>query len=176
MFVTSLGCFLGNKQTDRPDVKVQIKGMKKGPALMLYDSGAQLCLLSKKAFRNISVHQRPRKLDLNLTCSGVSGSKLKLIGCYLLEVEVLGKKIMHPFFVSNHLPGKYEGVIGIDFAKKHGLSYDAITNQPYFERPERLLSAATLTKSVYLPPRCFTKVKLSMPFKDLQTMMVNIPG
>ena len=75
---------------------------------------------------------------------------------------------MHPFFVSNHLPGKYESVIGIDFTKKHGLSY--------FEKTERLLSAATLTKSVYLPPRCFTKVKLSMPFKDLQTMMVNIPG
>ena len=143
---------------------------------MLYDSGAQLCLLSKKAFRNISVHQRPRKLDLKLTCSGVSGSKLKLLGCYLLELHVLGKKIIHPFFVSDHLPGKYEGVIGIDLIKKHGLSYDAISNQPYFEKPEKLLSVATLSKNVYLPARCSTKVKLDMPFDHLQTMMVDIPG
>ena len=145
----TLGCFSGNRQQlDRPDVKVQIKGAKKGPSLMLYDSGAQLCLLSKKAFRDICVHQRPKKLNVKLTCSGVSGSRLKLLGCYLLELNVLGKKITHPFFVSNRLPGKYEGVIGIDFAKKFGLSYDAITNQPYFEKSEKMLSAATLTKSI----------------------------
>jgi hypothetical protein len=96
VFVTSLGCFLGNKQTDRPNVKVQIKG-KKDQDLCLFDSGAQLCLLSKKAFRNIDVQQRPKKLNLNLTCSGVSGSKLKLVGCYLVELIIHGKKIFHPF-------------------------------------------------------------------------------
>ena len=83
---------------------------------------------------------------------------------------------MHPFFIADTLPGKYSAILGIDFAKKHGLSYCSITNSTYFEKPEKLLSAAVLSKDAYLPARSSTKVKLKMPFDDLQTMMVSIRG
>ena len=159
MFFATISCFLTNGQSAlRPKVQVQIRA-RKGQSHFLYDTGSQFCLLGKNEFRKISVNQRPRKLNVRLTCSGVSGKALKLLGCYLLETEVLGRKILHPYFVCENLPGSYSGVIGIDLIKKHGLSFDATTNQPYFEKTEKTLSAAVLTKSVYLP-----LVKLMDPF------------
>ena len=66
---------------DRPMVKVKLLGSKKEEDF-LYDSGAQVSLMSKKIFRKIKVDLRPDKIDFKLSCSGVSGSKLKILGCY----------------------------------------------------------------------------------------------
>ena len=55
----TLSCLLGGKDaTDRPMVSVKIKGSKKEEKF-LYDSGAQVSLISKKSFRKISVQKRP---------------------------------------------------------------------------------------------------------------------
>ena len=111
-----------------------------------------------------------------MTCSGVSGSKLKLIGCYLIELNIHGKSLFHLFFIADSLPGLYSAILGKDFAKKHGLSYCSISNSTYFEKPEKLLSSAILSKDVHLPARSSTKVRLKMTFNELQTMMVSIRG
>ena len=100
--------------------------------------------IKKKTFCDIEIQQRPRKLKLNLTCSGVSGSKLKLIGCYLIELIIHGKKIFNSFFIADSLPGKYSAILGIDFAKKHGLSYCSITNSTYFEKAEKITICCNL--------------------------------
>ena len=140
----TMTCLFGSDDAvARPMVEVGIQGSS-SKERFLYDSGAQVSLLSKKTFRKISKDQRPKKLDLNLSCSGVSGSKLKLVGCYLIKLRMLGREVAHPFFVTN-VPG-HAGVIGIDLIKKTGLSLDAITNQPYFTK--KAVSVATLTKDV----------------------------
>ena len=159
VFAMTMTClFGGNDAVERPMVDVRIQGSS-SQERFLYDSGAQVSLLSKKTFRKIRKDQRPRKLDLNLSCSGVSGSKLKLVGCYLIKLKMLGKEVVHPFFLTN-VPG-HAGVIGIDLIKKSGLSLDAITNQPYF--PKAAVAMATLTKNVYLPPRSKTIVNTKTP-------------
>ena len=178
LFVSTLSCFLGNgNDTDRPNVQVQIIGSK-DYANCLFDSGAQLCLISKKAFRGIHISKR-RKLRSNLTCSGLTGSKLRILGCYLIEFKIHGKNVFHPFYVTDTSAmtnRKYDAILGVDFARKHGLSYNSITNSTYLEAPEKVLSAAVLRKDTYIPARCSTKVKLKLPHKDLQTLVVDVPG
>ena len=95
--------FGGNDAIARPMVEVRLQGSPTNEKF-LYDSGAQISLMSKKTFRKIKKSQRPKKLDLNLSCSGVSGSKLKLVGCYLIKIRLLGQEVTHPFFITN-VPG-----------------------------------------------------------------------
>ena len=101
----TLSCLLGGENAmDRPMVKVKLFGSKKEENF-LYDSGAQVSLMSKKIFRKIKVDIRPKKINFNLTCSGVSKCKLKVIGCYFFKFKVLGKDIRHPIFVVDKIPG-----------------------------------------------------------------------
>ena len=89
----TLSCLLGGENaTDRPMVKVQMN-CSKNQEEFLYDSGAQVSLVGRKAFRKIPVHKRPKKINFKLTCSGVSGSKLKVLGCYMTKVKILDKEI-----------------------------------------------------------------------------------
>ena len=174
----TLSCLLGGENaTDRPMAKVQLIGSKKEETF-LYDSGAQVSLVGRKAFRKIPVNKRPEKINFRLTCSGVSGSKIKVLGCYMLNVKILGKTIEHPFFIVDKIPGQ-SGVIGIDIIKKFGLSLDVITNQPYFVNkfPE-----AQVTKNVHLPARSRQKVKVKIPKTCLkkegtnwQVLSINVP-
>ena len=86
----TLSCLLGGeKAMDRPMVKVKLFGSK-NEENFLYDSGAQVSLMSKRIFRKIKVNLRPEKINFNLTCSGVSGNKLKVMGCYFFNFK--GKK------------------------------------------------------------------------------------
>ena len=174
----TLSCLLGGENaTDRPMVKVQMNSSKNQEEF-LYDSGAQVSLVGRKAFRKIPVHKRPKKINFKLTCSGVSGSKLKVLGCYMTKVKILDKEIEHPFFIVDKIPGQ-SGVIGIDIIKKYGLSLDVINNEPYFVKntPE-----AILTKDFHLPARCRQKVKVKIP-KDclskngpnFQLLSINVP-
>ena len=79
-------------------VNVRIHGSSSQESFLYY-SGEQISLLSKKTFIKIRKDQRSRKIDLHLSCSGVSGSKLKLVGCYLIKLKMLGKDVVHPFFL-----------------------------------------------------------------------------
>ena len=153
----TLSSLLGSEDAvNRPMVAVNISG-NKNTVKFLYDSGAQISLMSKKVFRNINLKDRPRKIPFNLGCSGVSGNKLKLMGCYEFKFNILGKQVTHPFFVAD-IPGQ-KGVIGIDIIKKHKLGLDVFTNEPIFQ----LATVATLNKDVYLPPRSRTLCNLKIP-------------
>ena len=155
----TLGCLLGDdKATDRPMAKVTLQHSKVKDKF-LYDSGAQVCLISKNSFRQIPIHKRPKKIDFNLVCSGVSGNNLRIKGCYLLNINIFGKDIQHPFFVVDHIPGQ-TGVLGIDIIKKHGLALDVITNTPYFVNTK---NEATVTKDTFLPARSRQMCKIKVP-------------
>ena len=176
VFMTLSSLLGGDKAIQRPKVKVKLKGSNCNETF-LYDSGAQVSLLSKKSFRKISIKFRPKKLNFKLSCSGVSGSKLKILGCYVFKVEILGKEISHPFFVCD-LPRNSKGVIGIDLIKKFKLGLDVISNSPYFiETPE-----ATLNRDTFIPARSRAPVNIKIPQNvrnektDLQMLQVNIPS
>ena len=156
--LTLSGLLGGQNATDRPMVKVQIESKKKENQF-LYDSGAQVCLITKKCFSRIKKLKAHPEIDFKLVCSGVSGSKLKVMGCYMLNFQILGRSIEHPFFVVDKIPGQ-SGVIGIDLIKKHGLSLDPLTNTPFFVNT---IPEATVTKDVFLPARSRQACKIRIP-------------
>ena len=161
----TLSSLLGGKGAiDRPMVKIKLKGSNCTENL-LYDSGAQVSLISKKSFRKIEKSKRPEKIDFKLSCSGISGNNVKVLGCYLFRIKILGREVTHPLFVVDKIHGQ-AGVIGIDFIKRHKLGLDVITNQPYFKtivEPE-----ATLTKDTFIPARSRQKCKIRVPKNVLQ--------
>jgi len=175
----TLSCLLGGENaTDRPMVQVKMSSSSNSEKF-LYDSGAQVSLVGRKAFRKIPVNKRPEKINFRLTCSGVSGSKLKVLGCYMMKVKILDKEIEHPFFIVDKIPGQ-SGVIGIDVIKKFGLSLDVITNEPYFVNK---IPEAIITKDVHLPARSRQKVKVKIPKNCLskngtnwQVLSINVPA
>ena len=174
----TLGCLLGsNSATNRPMVKLKLKGSSATDSF-LYDSGAQISLLSRKSFRKIAVHKRPKKINFDLTCSGVSGNQLNVLGCYMVKFTLLGKEIEHPLFVVDSIPGQ-AGVLGIDIIKRFGLGLDVITNKPYLIDQK---IEATVTKEVFLPARCKHKCKVQLPShciknakNNLKILQINIP-
>ena len=174
----SLSCLLGSKDAiDRPMVKLKLKGSSTTDNF-LYDSGAQISLLSRKSFRKIAVHKRPKKILFDLTCSGVSGSKLNVLGCYMVKFTLLGKEIEHPLFVVDSIPGK-AGVLGIDIIKRFKLQLDVITNKPYYIDQK---INATVTKETFLPARCRHKCKVQLPThcinktkNNLKILQINVP-
>ena len=164
----TLSSLLGSEDAvNRPMVDVQMTGSK-DKVKFLYDSGAQVSLMSKKVFRSISIKHRPSKIKFDLGCSGVSGNKLNIMGCYLFKLNILDKQITHPFFVAD-IPGQ-KGVIGIDIIKKHRLGLDAFTNEPIFQSP----TVATLTKEAYLPPRSRQMVNVKIPSCNIKKNNSNL--
>ena len=66
----TLSCLLGGeKAIDRPMVKLKLHGAKKEENF-LYDSGAQVSLMTDKTFRKIKVGYGPKKLNLSLIVVG----------------------------------------------------------------------------------------------------------
>ena len=92
----------------------------------------------------------------------------------MLNFQILGKTIEHPFFLVDKIPGQ-SGVVGIDLIKKHGLSLDPITNTPFFVNT---IPKATLTKDVFLPTRSRQACKIKIPKrcvnKNLQVLQINV--
>ena len=176
--MTLSGLLGSDEAIDRPFVKVKLKGCRDSENF-LYDSGAQVSLLSKNSFRKIPIKLRPKKITIDLTCSGVSGSKLRVMGCYFFKFKLLGRDVEHPFFVVDKIPGQ-KGVVGIDLIKKCQLSLDPVCNQPYFLKRNN----ATLTKDTFLPARSRTPCKIKIPphcmkedkaEKSLQILQVCVP-
>ena len=176
----TLSCLLGgDKATDRPMVKLKLYGAKKEENF-LYDSGAQVSLMSNKVFRKIKVSLRPEKIKFKLNCSGVSGSKLKVLGCYFFNFTILGEKVKHPIFVVDKIPGQ-SGVLGIDIIKRMGLGLDVITNEPYMV--DKFRDQASLTKDILIPARSRQVCKVKIPGKfmdensdNLQILSISVPS
>ena len=176
----TLSCLLGGeKAIDRPMVKLKLHGAK-NEEKFLYDSGAQVSLMTNKIFRKIKVSLRPEKIKFKLNCSGVSGSKLKVLGCYFFNFTILGEKVRHPIFVVDKIPGQ-SGVLGIDIIKRMGLGLDVITNEPYLVN--KFVDQASITKDIIIPARSRQVCKVKIPPKfmkenddNLQILSISVPS
>ena len=100
-----------------------------------------------------------------MNATGADGGRLQLTGCYLMTVTVLGKKVTHPFFVCNL--NKISAILGVDFLRRTGLSYDAVANKAYFPKSPKV---ARLAKEVYLPARSATLCPINSEDDSLQIL------
>jgi hypothetical protein len=112
------------KKPVRPCVSLQMNGHK---LCALYDTGADICCMSSKAFRRVfPVGQRPEKLNRTSNVSAASSNKLEGEGIYTISMEINKIKYKYPV----HIFGKLneDMILGINFFQEHGLEYDP-TNQ-----------------------------------------------
>ena len=104
----------------------------------LYDSGASVSLLNLKSFRAAQkagkVHGKVK--DVHLSLRTASGSTMRVIGVYLVEVNMVGQTIVAPFVVTPDV--KEQAIIGMNIIRAYGLSYDAVKGEPYFKTKESI--------------------------------------
>ncbi|KAG1659157.1 Retrovirus-related Pol polyprotein [Nymphon striatum] len=65
-------------------------------------------------------------LRSNVTLMGVTGKVLDTVGCFKLPIQINDQCFTFPMYVTNEsFTSRYDGIIGIDFCKRFGVTYDA---------------------------------------------------
>ena len=112
--------------TNRPTIDCQFYGSAT-PATALYDTGAQVSIISEATFRKIPVDLRPpQRPGPKATLTSVAGDPLPVRGMYRLRFNLRGRSLEHDFYVVSNL--RTEALFGVDLIKRHNLSYHAKSN------------------------------------------------
>ena len=148
------------KISQRPYVDAEVQGHK---TRFLYDSGAEVTVISEKEFRKIPIEKRPERIHRQVKLSGVAQNKpLEIKGVYKMHLSVLGRKRELPVFVIKNLT--QDCILGIDAIKSFGLCFNATKNEVYFEKSD----------TFELSPLCINKAILLKPF-EVCSISFNIP-
>jgi len=116
----------------RPYVAVNINGHR---ITALYDTGADVCCMSSKAFRKLyEAGNRPVKINKPSSVSAASGNKLNGEGIYAMLFTIDKRKFVFEVHVFTNL--KEEMILGINFCQTHGLGYDPSTEGIYWTDSE----------------------------------------
>ena len=124
-------CEIYDKSDDeRPYLSFTVSGVHINA---LYDSGAQMCVLSTDTFDKLR-----QSIDTSqVRCVGPSengnaatGDVMKMLGKYEFECEVGNRKVNQEFYVAENFCG--EAIVGIDMIHALNLMYDPQTRAIYF--------------------------------------------
>jgi hypothetical protein len=97
----------------------------------IYDTGADICCMSSKAFRRVfQVGQRPEKLNRTSNVSAASGNKLEGEGIYTISMEINKRKFQYQVHIFGNL--NEDMILGINFFQEHGLGYDPTSQEFYW--------------------------------------------
>jgi hypothetical protein len=88
--------------------------------------------LSEKIFRTIPFHWNLESAPIppGFRLSSASGGELKLVGCYMFTLKLLGRTIKRPLYVIESLTA-CQAILGIDFMREHQLVVDS--GSPFFK-------------------------------------------
>jgi hypothetical protein len=142
---------------NRPYINAQIGN---SITAALYDSGADISCISEKHFRKIPVDLRPDKILQKIDpCFSAGGGQLSVKGVVDLPVEILGKRMTHPFRI---IHGLNENVIlGADFINKHLLVYDPKFKQVQWRKNNVWsISSVKMTHETVIPEYSSRLVKV----------------
>jgi len=153
MYVAFVSNFPSQRPRDpRPTTGVRVPGgaIVEG----LYDTGSVSTLMSEEAFRRIPVDMRPQKKPVwNPDLLGAGQNPLDVRGVFDMDIEILGRKFpQQEVVVIRNLSS--DVFIGHDFIEEHGLSYDAIGKELYFDQRRSWAESALITsKELVVPAR-----------------------
>ena len=116
-------------QSKRPFIQVCANGMVSN---WLFDTGAEVCCMSINEFRKIKIEKRPTKMQMYKDLRCASSNKLTVKGTYLMNLNILGRKIQQIVYVCENLG--QNAILGIDAIEKLGLIYSAKQKQFRFEK------------------------------------------
>ena len=129
------------------------------------DTGAAVSCLSRRSFVSIPNYQalEPVPVQPGFRLSAASGHTFSLIGCFRIEVQVLGRSFERPFYVIDG-PSKCEGIFGIDFIRETQLciSGDHLFYQklPFMDNIK--CSVLTATEALTVPPLSVIRVPVKV--------------
>ena len=118
--IMTLGMIQDRKTSKRPFIQVRANG---SDSPWLFDTGAEVCCMNVNEFRRIHVDNRPQKIQVFQDLRCASKNKLNVKGTYLMNLEILGRKIQQVVFVCKNLG--QSAILGIDAIEKLGLVYSA---------------------------------------------------
>jgi hypothetical protein len=97
------------------------------------DTGAQQSCMPFKAFKRIHNPAKLRKLTLKeLHIRDEGGNDLEYKGTYLVQTQLLGRKVMHDLVVLEHVQ---DNINGINLIHQHTLIYNSLTNKCFGKLP-----------------------------------------
>ena len=91
------------------------------PKQWLFDTGASITCISRKAFRKIPKEVRPTKLRQGKSANGATGKALIADGCYMFPIEFRGKKILQEVQVFENLD--QDAILGINAIDNLSITY-----------------------------------------------------
>ena len=113
--------------------------------LWLYDTGADVSVISKSLFDKIKV--KPKLESVLGSLNSAANTKLGVSGKCKLKLDILGKRFEHKVFVCDNL--NQQAILGIDAIQKLGLNYNCRNRKFSFDEEineiEQTFSVAALS-------------------------------
>jgi hypothetical protein len=111
-----------------------------------------------KAFKRIYGTSKLKKLpEIGLKIKDAGGNDLGYKGKYLVPMQILGRKIMHDLVI---LENVQDQMLGIDFIRKHKMSYNALTEKCFWETSPIDSETLQAQERVFIDALSSRKVKL----------------
>jgi len=100
--------------------RLPIREAAKGRINMLYDSGSTISLIKLKQLKDDALIYEDK-----IALTGITGHKIHTIGKIYATIELDGRRLKHAFYVvGDDTPIEHEGILGIDFLRKHTVTCD----------------------------------------------------
>lgn len=168
---------MGNlKRQNRPFIKVKANKIE---GTWLYDTGASVSCMSLEQFRRIPPEQRPIKQDAQVRLLSAAKTEIRVVGMYILALNILGKTISHPVHVCS--PMNQGGIVGMDIIKKLGLTYLPIRKTFVFDthiavEPDKQHDAPTVfKKSAGVVASLATDRQIKIPPHSQKVITLTVP-
>jgi len=92
---------------------------------MLYDSGSTISLIKLRQLKDDALIYENK-----IALTGITGHKVYTIGKTYATIELDGRRLKHAFHVvRDDTPIEHEGILGIDFLRKHTVTCDYSKNR-----------------------------------------------
>ena len=152
-------------------VKLPVREAKNGMIEMLYDSGSTISLIKLNQLKDETLIY-----DEKIALTGITGHKIHTLGKAYVTIKLDGHRIKHAFYiVKDDMPIEHEGILGIDFLRKHSVSCN-------YQRAQIKIGKTTLdlyaSAKIKLKPRSETIIKASTRKNRIGTVQAEeiIPG
>jgi len=100
--------------------QLPVREAANGKINMLYDSGSTISLIKLRQLKDDALIYEKR-----IALTGITGHKVHTIGKTNATIKLGGRRLKHAFYVVNDdTPIEHEGILGIDFLRKHNVTCD----------------------------------------------------
>ncbi|XP_071631814.1 uncharacterized protein [Temnothorax longispinosus] len=141
-------------------ITLPMREAKREKIHLLFDTGAAVLIIKVKHLKGETMIEEDK-----MALTGATGHKAHTIGKFTATIDLRDRKIKHTIYVvKDDFPIEYNGILGVDFIKKHQASYS-------YESNSIKIGNSTLKlypyKKMILKPRSETIVQVAIDKNSL---------